>query len=183
VVTSAAIRVPTLVPTSWAVSLRAVPIDVRLAGIASTRAIAQIVITVRSPIVITTMQTAMAAYPWSTPQARPARAAARQVASTRQATRCPKRLPSYSDSGVATITVTMTGRSAWPARTGLHPGVLEVQDQPEHHVGHRDGLTDLGDGRAADGAAGEDSEVENGCGAAARGVDEPRQGEMPHRIA
>ncbi len=65
-VTSAAIRVPTtavptLVPTSWAVSLSAAPIEVRLLGIASTRATAQIVITVRSPTVITTMEMAIAA--------------------------------------------------------------------------------------------------------------------------
>ena len=65
VVTSAAIRVPTtavptLVPTSCAVSLSAAPIEVRLLGIASTRATAQIVMTVRRPMVITTMQTAMA---------------------------------------------------------------------------------------------------------------------------
>ncbi len=68
VVTRAAIRVPTtavprLVPTSCAVSLSAVPIEVRLRGIASTSATAQMVITVRSPTVITTMQTAIAAYP------------------------------------------------------------------------------------------------------------------------
>ena len=65
VVTSAAIMVPTtavptLVPTSWAVSLSAVPIEVRLLGMASTSATAQIVITVRRPIVIRTMQTAIA---------------------------------------------------------------------------------------------------------------------------
>ena len=65
VVTSTATRVPTtavptLVPTSWAVSLSAVPIDVRLAGIASTRATAQIVMTVRRPRVMTTIATATA---------------------------------------------------------------------------------------------------------------------------
>jgi hypothetical protein len=52
--------VPTLVPTSCALSLRAVPIDVRFSGIASTSATAQIVITVRRPTVMTTMLTAMA---------------------------------------------------------------------------------------------------------------------------
>ncbi len=51
--------VPTLVLTSWAVSLSAVPIEVRLC-IASTRATAQIVMTVRRPIVMSTMQSAMA---------------------------------------------------------------------------------------------------------------------------
>ena len=52
--------VPTLVPTSWAVSFSAVPMDVRLLGIASTSATAQIVMTVRSPIVMSTIETAMA---------------------------------------------------------------------------------------------------------------------------
>ena len=51
---------PSLVPTSCAVSLRAAPIEVRLSGIALTSATAQMVITVRSPTVSTTMQTAMA---------------------------------------------------------------------------------------------------------------------------
>ena len=52
--------VPTLVPTSWAVSLSAVPIEVRFAGIASTSATAQMVMTVRRPMVMTTMQAAIA---------------------------------------------------------------------------------------------------------------------------
>jgi hypothetical protein len=65
VVTSTAISVPTtavptLVPTSCAVSFSAAPIEVRLLGMASTSATAQIVMTVRRPIVIATMQTAMA---------------------------------------------------------------------------------------------------------------------------
>ena len=64
-VTSAAIRVPTtavptLVPTSCAVSLSAAPIEVRLLGIALTRATAQMVITVRRPMVKVTMKTAIA---------------------------------------------------------------------------------------------------------------------------
>ena len=94
VVTSTAISVPTtavpmLVPTSCAVSLRAVPIEVRLLGIASTSATAQIVMTVRSPMVIATMQTAIAKYPCSTPQERPNSEPARKPAPTRQAMRCP----------------------------------------------------------------------------------------------
>ena len=126
VVTSAAIMVPTtavpmLVPTSWAVSLSAVPMEVRLLGIASTRATAQIVMTVRSPIVISTMQTAIAAYPWSTAQARPARDPARKPAPIRQAMRWPNRRANHSDRGVAAIIVTMIGRLARPARIGLHP--------------------------------------------------------------
>src|SRR4051794_13471991 len=52
--------VPTLVPTSCAVSLSAVPIEVRFSAIASTSATAQIVITVRRPTVRTTMLTAIA---------------------------------------------------------------------------------------------------------------------------
>ncbi len=79
---------PTLVPTSCAVSLSAAPIEVRLAGIASTRATAQIVMTVRSPIVMSTIETAMARYPCSTPQASPAGPAARKTAPTKQAMRC-----------------------------------------------------------------------------------------------
>ena len=79
--------VPTLVPTSWAVSLSAAPMDVRLLGIAPTRATAQIVMTVRSPTVIRTMQTAMARYPWSTAQARPRSEPPRKTAPTRQAIR------------------------------------------------------------------------------------------------
>ena len=83
VVTSTAISVPTtavpmLVPTSCAVSLSAAPIDVRLLGIASTSATAQIVMTVRSPTVITTMQTAIARYPWSTPHERAGQRAGQQ---------------------------------------------------------------------------------------------------------
>ena len=50
-----------LAPTSWAVSLRAAPIDVRLLGIASMSATAQMVMTVRSPTVIATVETAVAA--------------------------------------------------------------------------------------------------------------------------
>ncbi len=92
VVTSTAISVPTtavptLVPISCAVSFSAVPMDVALAGIASTSATAQIVITVRSPIVITTIDAAMAGYPRSTPQARPPRAPASRPAPIRQAIR------------------------------------------------------------------------------------------------
>lgn len=65
-VTSAAMSVPTtavptLVPTSCAVSLSAAPIDVRFSGIASTSATAQIVMTMRRPTVRLTMQTAIAA--------------------------------------------------------------------------------------------------------------------------
>ncbi len=113
--------VPMLVPTSWAVSLSAVPIEVRLLGIASTRATAQIVMTVRSPIVISTMQTAIAAYPWSMPQASPAREPARKPAPIRQAMRWPNRRASHSDSGVAAIIVMMIGRLARPACIGLQP--------------------------------------------------------------
>src|SRR6478609_9608522 len=126
VVTSAAIMVPTtavprLVPTSWAVSLRAAPMEVRLLGIASMRATAQMVMTVRSPIVISTMQTAMAAYPWSTAQARPANEPARKPAPTRQAMRWPNHFASHSENGVAAIIVTIIGRFARPAFTGLQP--------------------------------------------------------------
>ncbi len=52
--------VPRLVPTSWAVSLSAAPIEVRFFGIASTRATAQIVMIVRSPMVSTTIMMAIA---------------------------------------------------------------------------------------------------------------------------
>ena len=165
--TRAAIRVPTtavptLVPTSWAVSLSAVPIEVRLLGIASTRATAQIVITVRRPMVITTMQTAIAAYPWSTPHDRPASEPARKPAPTRQAMRWPNRVASHSDSGRRgdhrddDRQVGQAGPHRAPA-----VGVLEVQDQPEHHAGHRDRRADLRDGGAADGAVGEQVEVEH----------------------
>ncbi len=52
--------VPRLVPISWEVSLRAAPIEVRFFGIASTRATAQMVMIVRSPVVSTTIMTAIA---------------------------------------------------------------------------------------------------------------------------
>ena len=67
------------------------------------------------------MQTAIAAYPWSTAQARPAREPARKTAPTRQAMRCPKRRTSHSENGVAASIVTMIGRLASPAFTGLQP--------------------------------------------------------------
>ena len=173
VVTRAAIRVPTtavptLVPTSWAVSLSAVPIEVRLLGIASTRATAQIVMTVRSPIVITTMQAAMAAYPWSTPHERPSERAG-------QADR-----PDQAGDAVAELLGEPLGQGRrgdhrhddrQVGQTGLHRappvGVLEVEDQAEHHAGHRDRRPDLGDRGATDGAVGEEIQVQHGCGGTA----------------
>src|SRR3954454_8853215 len=95
--------------------------EVRLLGIGSTSATAQIVITVRSPMVISTMQTAMAAYPWWTAQDRPASEAARNIAPTRQAIRWPNRRASHSENGVAAIIVTMIGRVARPARARAPP--------------------------------------------------------------
>ena len=67
------------------------------------------------------MKTAIAAYPWSTPQARPASEPDSRPAPTRQATRWPNRLPSASETGVARIIVTMSGRLARPAFIGLQP--------------------------------------------------------------
>ncbi len=65
VVTRAAMAVPTtavpmLVPTSCAVSFRAVPIDVLFSGMALTRATAQMVMMVRRPRVRVTMKIAIA---------------------------------------------------------------------------------------------------------------------------
>ena len=54
------IAVPTLVPTSCAVSLSAAPIDVRLLGIAPISATAHVIMTVLNPTVKTTMKMAIA---------------------------------------------------------------------------------------------------------------------------
>ena len=53
-----------------------------------------------------------------------------------------------------------------------------MQDQAEHHAGHRDGGADLRDGRAADGAVGEQPQVEHRLGRTALVPDERGQREQ-----
>ena len=72
--------------------------------------------------------------------------------------RWPKRSASHSESGRRgdhrddDRQVGQAGPHRAPA-----VGVLEVQDQPEHHAGHRDRRPDLRDRGAADGAVGEEA--------------------------
>ena len=122
------------------------------------------------------------AYPWSTPHARPASEPARKTAPTRQAMRWPNRSrePLGERGRGEHRDDDRQVRQAGPHRAPA-VGVLEVQDQAEHHAGHGDRRPDLGDGGAADGAVGEEAEVEHGRGAAALVPDERDAGERRRR--
>jgi hypothetical protein len=82
----------------------------RLLGMASTRPTAQIVMTVRNPIVMITMPTTITVYPWSTAQASQANPAVTATAPVRQATRRPNRATRRSVNGLYASMVTMIGK-------------------------------------------------------------------------